>query len=84
MDVISTIQIFIVLFVPYVLLMNYFANYFYEIAQEKGYTDVSIYTICLIFNVVGYLMVCALPDRQGKNINNIALNVLNKQLKMVS
>lgn len=39
------------------------ANWFFEVAQAKGFRDRKYLWICFWLNVVGYLLVIALPDR---------------------
>ena len=41
----------------------YLANQFYEVAQEKGFTDRKYLWICFWLGAIGYLLVIALPDR---------------------
>ena len=45
----------------------YLANRFYEVAQEKGFTDRKYLWICFWLGAIGYLLVIALPDR-GKSV----------------
>lgn len=73
----SNIQIFLVLFVPYILLANYVANFFDEIAEEKGYK--SFYSLCIVLPVIGWILILALPDRHGNEID-LSERVLKKKL----
>ena len=46
------------------LLVNYvIANEFYSIAKDKGYHENRYFLFCFLLGFVGYIMVCALPDR---------------------
>ena len=41
----------------------FIAKQFFEAAKAKGYHDEKYLWICFWLNWVGYLLVCALPDR---------------------
>lgn len=43
-----------------------FAGWFSSVAKEKGFYSDKYFWICFFFNIVGYLLVVALPDR-GNN-----------------
>lgn len=45
-----------------VVLVIVFAVYAGEIAGEKGYSKGNWIAVCLIFGVIGYILVAALPD----------------------
>ena len=40
---------------------------FYKIAKEKGYDDQKYLVYSLLFGLIGYLMVIALPDRSNNH-----------------
>lgn len=46
------------------LFLNYFmAEWFYEVAEAKGYYERKYFHIAFWFGIAGYLLVIALPDR---------------------
>ena len=46
-----------------IVLTYYISKWFFEAAEEKGYRDKKYFWICLWLGVVGWILVCALPDR---------------------
>ena len=49
------------------LILSYFiAKWFFEVAEEKGYHSQKYFWICFWLGWIGWLLVCALPDR-GNN-----------------
>ena len=47
-----------------ILILSYMiAEWFYEVAEEKGYHDTKYLWICFWLGIIGYLLVVALPDR---------------------
>lgn len=47
----------------------FMAGEFHKIAQDKGYREKKYFWICFFLTVVGYLLVCAMPDRSlGQNV----------------
>ena len=47
-----------------ITVINYIiADYFYEIACEKGFSERRFFWVPFLLGIVGYLMVTALPDR---------------------
>ena len=73
----SNIQIVLIFIVPYILLANYFANFFDEIAEEKGYK--SFYSLCIVLPILSWILILALPDRHGEHID-LSERVLDKKL----
>ena len=58
---------------------------FSNIASEKGYPESKYFWYCLIFGVVGYMMVIALPDRVLSNkINAVNPSSEKKQSSIFS
>ena len=64
-----------------VLVMNILlAVEFSHAAEEKGYTDTTKYFwYCLLFSVGGWLLVCALPDRNAPKPAPVPAEVKMKQ-----
>lgn len=52
----------LVLYIEYKL-----AEQFYHAAYLKGYSERKYLWICFFFNIVGYLLVIALPDRNASS-----------------
>ena len=46
-----------------IVLTYYISKWFFEAAEEKGYHDKKYFWICFWLGVVGWILVCALPDR---------------------
>jgi magnesium-transporting ATPase (P-type) len=44
----------------------YIAACFSDVAREKGFDGNQYFWLCLLFSIVGYLLVVALPDRKAK------------------
>lgn len=42
------------------------ANFFYEVAREKGFTQSRYFWVSFLFCIIGYLLVASLPDRGNK------------------
>lgn len=58
----------ILLLAVVIILDYYFAKWFYEVAEKKGFYDEKYFWICFLLGFGGYLLVIALPDRG--NIQN--------------
>lgn len=53
--------------------INYFiSKSFQDAAIEKGYNNEKYFWFCFFFNMAGYLLVVALPDRKGGNVSGAA------------
>lgn len=60
---------FLFIVIVLLLIVSYFvANWFYEIAEEKGYYDKKYFWICFLLTLPGWLMVIALPDKNLRQI----------------
>lgn len=58
----------IILILAILILFFFYAAgyYFAEVATEKGYPEKRrlVITLCILFPIAGYLLVCALPDKR--------------------
>lgn len=75
----SLIMLFIIVAVGAVVFLNYWiASQFYEAACIKGYSSKKYLWIAFFFNIVGYLLVIALPNKNAILSNNEKTNELPK------
>lgn len=49
----------------YFWLDYYVAGYFYFIGVDKGYSDRAYLRFAFALNIIGYIMIAAMPDRGG-------------------
>ena len=47
------------------ILLHYISNLFYLVAVEKGWDERKFYWLSFFFGFVGWMLVIALPDRNG-------------------
>lgn len=75
---------FIILLISIVILF-WIAFKMVDVAQDKGYDNCTgrIFALCLLFNIVGYLYVIALPDlklqKQNEKIIELLTNIDKNQ-----
>ena len=69
--------------VPLIIILiinNYIASQFQEVAEKKGYTETKYKWICFFFGIAGMLLVVALPDlklRQSVSEKTIPKKAVN-------
>lgn len=66
--------LYLLLAVALMVLSYFIANWFFEAAEEKGYHDKKYFWICFWLGLIGWILVCALPDR--RNISRVQLDDL--------
>ena len=64
MDEFSIIFISALAGIAFLFLM---ASQFQQIAEEKGYPEKKYFWFAFLFNIFGYMLVIALPDRNNSN-----------------
>lgn len=47
----------------FIVLEYFISKWFFEAAEEKGYHNRKYFWICFWLGAVGWILVCALPDR---------------------
>ena len=58
----------IAIIVLLVVILDFTIAYFFsEIAELKGYSMVKYYLICVFFMLAGWIMVCALPNKNSND-----------------
>lgn len=57
------VLLWLLLLAAILVLSYYLASCFAEAAKDKGYGDRKYFWICFWLGFVGYLLVCALPDK---------------------
>lgn len=53
------------------LILDYFiANWFAQIAADKGHPEKKYFWLCFLLGLIGYILVIALPDRGNHQSHN--------------
>ena len=55
--------LYLLIAAAFIVLDYFIAKWFFEAAEEKGYHDKKYFWICFWLGWVGWVLVCALPDR---------------------
>ncbi len=54
---------YIIGIIAYFVISWFMAGQFYKIAEDKGYGEKKYFWFCFLLTIVGYLLICAMPDR---------------------
>lgn len=66
--------LYLLLAASLIVLSYFIAKWFFEAAKEKGYHNKKYFWICFWLGLVGWILVCALPDR--RNVSHVQLDDL--------
>lgn len=80
-------EIKVILTSIFILSIPLFGNYwwriseeFYNLAEQKGYSDRKYFWYGFIFNLAGFLLIIALPDKTKTDVNYEANNFAEYEL----
>ena len=55
--------LYLLIAAAFIVLDYFIVKWFFEAAEEKGYHDKKYFWICFLLGWIGFVLVCALPDR---------------------